>query len=283
MRCIFVCLAIAITSRNLPAAGLEIVQPRIEQYENGPKVPSDTVFSGGEAVYLSFRIGGLKATGEDDDHIHLTYTVGAFDPSGQPFATPKSGEIQTTLAEEDKKSKWMPKVRYDFRLPETPTPGMYAVKIHVRDENAEGAAVDAEVPFHVGGLQFDPAAGLAIYNFRFLRSEREEDVVPAGGAFRPGESVWVKFDMAGHKFGEKNKFDVSYGVALKDSTGKTLYAKPDAAGRTADSEYPTRFVPGVFSLDLDKKIAAGTYSIVISVRDAVGNQTVESVHEFRVE
>jgi len=283
MRLIIFFFALAFVASSLPAAGLEIVQPRIEQYENGPRIPADTVFSGGEAVYLSFRIGGLKATGEDEDHIHLTYTVGVFDSSGQSFATPKSGEIQTTLAEEDKKSKWMPKVRYDFRLPQTPAPGTYSVKIHVKDENADGAATDAEVPFHVGGLQFDPAAGLGVYNFRFLRSERDADVVPPGGAYRAGESVWVKFDMAGHKFGEKNRFDVSYGVALKDSTGKTLYAKPDAAGRAAESEYPTRFVPGVFSLNLDKNIAPGTYSIVISVRDAVGNQTVESVHEFRVE
>jgi hypothetical protein len=283
MRPIIFFFALAVGSHNLAAAGLEIVQPRVEQYENGPRVPADTVFSGGEAVYLSFRIGGLKATGEDDDHIHAAYSVGVFDSSGKSFAEPKSGEIQTTLAEEDKKSKWMPKVRYDFRLPETPVPGIYAVKIHVRDENAEGAAAEVEVPFHVGGLQFDPAAGLAIYNFRFLRSERDADVVPAGGAYRAGESVWVKFDIAGHKFGEKNRFDVSYGVTLKDAAGKALYAKPDAAGRTAESEYPTRFVPGVFSLDLDKKIAPGTYSMAISVRDAVGNQTVESAHEFRVE
>ena len=283
MRFIFFCLALAFVSHSLAAAGPEIVQPRIEEYENGPRAPADTVFSGGQAVYLSFHIGGLKATGEDEDHIHATYTAEVFDSSGQSFAKPQSGEVQTTLAAEDKKSKWMPKVRYDFRLPETPAPGKYTVKIHVRDENVDGAAADVEVPFQVGGLQFDPAAGLAIYNFRFLRSERDADVVPAGGAYRPGESVWVKFDIAGYKFGEKNRFDVSYGVTLKDPAGKTLYTKPDAAGRAAESEYPTRFVPGVFSLDLDKKIVPGAYSVVITARDAVGNQMIESAHEFRVE
>jgi hypothetical protein len=283
MRWIFLCLAVSFISHSLPAAGLEIVQPRVEQYENGPRAPSDTVFSGGEAIYLSFRIGGLKATGEDDDHIHATYSVEVFDSSGQSFAKPKSGEIQTTLAEEDKKSKWMPKVRYDFRLPETPVPGLYVVKIHVKDENAESAAADVEVSFHVGGLQFDSAAGLAIHNFHFLRSERDADLVPEGGSYRAGESVWVKFDLAGYKFGEKNRFDVSYGVALKDDTGKILYSKPDAAQRTAESQYPTRFVPGVFSLELDKKRPPGMYSVVISVRDAIGNQTIESAHEFRVE
>jgi hypothetical protein len=283
MRRIFLCFVLAAASRSLPGAGLEVVQPRIEQYENGPRVPADTVFSGGEAVYVSFRIGGLKATGEDDDHIHAAYTAAVFDASGQSFAKPKSGEIQTTLAEEDKKSKWMPKVRYDFRLPQTPVPGLYAVKIHIQDENAEGAAADVEVPFHVGGLQFDATAGLAIYNFHFLRSERDADLVPEGGSYRAGDGVWVKFDIAGYKFGEKNRFDVSYGVTLKDAADKTLYAKPDAARRTAESEYPTRFVPGVFSLDLDKKTGPGVYSVVITVQDAVGNQTVESVHEFRVE
>src|SRR5258708_3431352 len=210
MRLITFLFALAFVANSLPAAGLEILQPRIEQYENGPRIPADTVFSGGEAVYLSFRVGGLKATGEDDDHIHLTYTVGGFDSSGQSFATAKSGEIQTTLAEEDKKSKWTPKVRYDFRLPETPAPGIYSVKIHVKDENADGAAADAEVPFHVGGLQFDPAAGLGVYNFRFLRSERDADVVPPAGAYRAGEVVWVTFPTPTPKIAPAPQACVTY-------------------------------------------------------------------------
>jgi hypothetical protein len=259
------------------------VQPRVEEYENGPRVASDQVFAGSQAVYVSFRIGGLKATGEDEDHLHATYTVEAFDSSGKSVAEAKTGEIQTRLAQEDKKSKWMPKVRYDFRLPETPMPGTYAVKIHVQDENAEGTAANAELPFRVGGLELDPAAGLAVYNLHFLRSDRDTDVVAKGGSYRAGDSVWVKFDLAGYKFSEKNRFDVSYGVTLKDPEGKTLYSKPDAAHQTSESPFPTRFVPGVFSLELSKNTAPGTYVIVITAQDAIGNQTIESPHEFRVE
>jgi hypothetical protein len=162
-------------------------------------------------------------------------------------------------------------------------PGTYTVKIHVQDENAEGSAADVEVPFRVAGLETDPAAGLAVYHFRFLRSEREADVVPAGGSCRPGDSVWAKFEMAGYNFGDKNRFDVSYGVTLKDAVGKVLYAKPDAARQTAESVYPTRFVPGAFGVELDPKSAPGTYVLVINAQDAIGNQTTESVHEFLVE
>ncbi len=259
------------------------MQPRVEEYENGPKAPSDQVFAASQAVYISFRIGALKATGEDDDHLHALYKVEAFDPSGQPVATAKSGEIKTILAPEDKKSKWMPKVRYDFRLPETPVPGIYLVKIHVQDENAEGAAADSELSFKVGGLEFDPAAGLAVYNLRFLRSDRDADVVPVGGSYRAGDSVWVKFELAGYKFGGKNRFDVSYGVTLKDSEGKILYSKPDAAHQTSESLFPTRFVPGAFAIELTRQTAPGKYVIAISAQDAIGNQTIESPHEFRVE
>ncbi len=259
------------------------MQPRVEEYENGPRAPSDQVFAGSQAIYVSFRIGALKATGEDDDHLHASYRVEAFNAAGELVATAKTGEIQTVLAAEDKKSKWMPKVRYDFRLPETPVPGTYKVKIHVQDENAESAAADAELLFQVGGLEFDPAAGLAVYNLHFLRSDRDADVVPAGGSYRAGDNIWVKFDLAGYKFGDKNRFDVSYGVTLKDSEGKTIYSKPDAAHQTAESLFPTRFVPGTFGIELSKQAAPGTYVMVISAQDAIGNQTIESPHEFRVE
>jgi hypothetical protein len=264
------------------AADLTVESAQLHDYEDGPPVASGSKFRPGEKVFLTFQIGGFQST--EDDHIQLAYEITATDPDQKPLAPVKSGTIEAELAPEDKKkgSQWMPKIRYEVQVPETPVAGTCHLQIQVADK-ISGARATKDVPFTVPSAAVEPSDTLAIKNFQFLRSESEKDKLPEGGAYRPGDAVWVRFDITGYKFGPKYRYHVKYGLALLDSTGKSMFSNPNAAEDTNESFYPRMYLPAKFSLNLDKNIRAGEYKLVVSLGDPVGQQTFEGIRVFRVE
>ncbi|MEO8128655.1 MAG: hypothetical protein ABI822_16255 [Bryobacteraceae bacterium] len=266
----------------LLAADLAAVNIQLHDYEDSPAVPAGQPFRASETVYLSFHISGFGAT--EDDHIHLTYDISAFDPDKRPLGPAKTGKIETQLAPEDKKKGhvWLPKVRYQVKLPVTPTAGMYNIKVELTDK-INGAKQTVDVPFPVEAPHFTPSDKLTIQNFRFLRSESEKERLPEGGAFRHGDAIWARFDITGYKFGPGNRYEVKYGLDLKEPEGKSLFSNPNAAEDKSESFYPRTSIPGELRLNLDKNTKSGDYTLVILVSDPIGNQTFESSHAFRVE
>src|SRR5689334_23230711 len=97
----------------LSVAQLAVVNPRFLEYEDGPGVSANSFYRAGDMVFLTFQISGFKTTGEDDDQFHVTWEIKATDPADRPIAEPKRGNMEAELAPEDKKSKWMPRVRYN--------------------------------------------------------------------------------------------------------------------------------------------------------------------------
>jgi len=65
--------------------------------------------------------------------------------------------------------------------------------------------------------------------------------------------------------------------------GGSLYKEPKAAEQQETSFYPKLYVPGILSLNLTKDLAPGEYSIVMRVRDELGQQDLEQTHKFTVE
>jgi hypothetical protein len=263
-------------------AELTIVNPQLHDFEDGPPVASTDSFGAGKTVFLSFQIGGFQAT--EDDHIQLAYEISTIDPAQKPLGPVKTGKVEAELAPEDKKkgAQWMPKIRYQIQIPATPAPGAYQIQIHVNDQ-ISGARLVKDVPFLVRSTGIESSDTLTIRNFRFLRSEGEKDRLPEGDAYRPGDAVWAHFDITGYKFGPNNRYDVKYGVSLRDAAGKTLFSNPNAAQDTNESFYPRTYIPGEFSLNLDKNIRPGDYTLVLALFDAIGQQSFESNHLFRVE
>ena len=276
---IFFALTLAIP---LWAAELSAVNVQLHDYEDSPPVPASQAFRASETVYLSFQISGFQPT--EDDHIQLSYEIVATDPAKRPLGPPKSGKIEAELAAEDKKKgqQWMPKLRYQIQLPVTPAAGAYGFQLQLTDK-INGAKYAVDIPFHVDALGVTPSETLTLRNFRLLRSESEKDRLPEGGAFRPGDAVWARFDITGYKFGPGNRYEVKYGLALKDASGKALFSNPEAAQDKSESFYPRTFIPGEFSVNLDKNIKPGDYTLVIFLGDPLGNQTFESAQVFRVE
>jgi len=138
------------------------------------------------------------------------------------------------------------------------------------------------VPFQVRGHEVAPSDTVVVRNFQFLKSE--EDTVPMEKpAYKPGDAVWVKFDITGFKYGEKNKTDVSYSTSFLSPTGKVLWTQPELAVEQSESFYPKRYVAAQMGLNLLPNTRPGEYTIVLTVKDAVSGQTVESKYTFAVE
>lgn len=278
MRLIGCLLTFAAVALSAPKP-LSIQRIALSQYEDGPNVGAGYEFVPGEAIFFSFHISGYKAIGDEGPRVSVTFSVQAFDPKGVPIVEPVSGKVDTELDPEDK--DWMPKGRATIAVPEAAPSGQYTIELAITDRVAQTQA-SAKAVFHVKGLTIQPSDKLVVRNFHFYR--REEDRQPLTMAnFRPGDTLWAKFEMTGYKFGAKNAFEVGYGLAVLRPNGETMFRQADAAVEKQASFYPRTFLPAAMSLNLDKDLKPGTYTLVVLVSDKVGGQSVESRQEFTVE
>ena len=254
---------------------LTIVNTALLEVEDG-FARSDRAYLSGETVYLAFNIQGYTA--DRTSHVKLSYRIDALDPNGVPFVEPEIGKVDTELAPQD--AKWMPRVRFSPTLPPFADSGKYKLAIRVTDELTK-AQVSQEVPFQVTGRDVEPSNTLVVRNFQFSRQE-DGDPLPTP-AYRRGDVLWASFDLTGYKAGEKNTIQVDYHVAVYNAENKLLFQQPEPAQEKGASFYPRRYVHAVFSLNLESTILPGEYTIVLTARDAIGNQTSESRHKFTVE
>jgi hypothetical protein len=263
--------------RAVPATpALQTSGPVISQFEDGPPLSGQKLVVG---EYAFFRFGVLNFKTSDDGKVQVSGRVQVFDPRGTPVAPADEVAVATSLRDEDK--DWRPVFRSQFQLPGIAPPGTYKIHFEAIDQQTKKKA-EGETTFEVDGRNVPPSPALAISGIGFYRAA--EDETPLGvAAYRPGDSVWVRFDATGYKYGEQNAIDVTYDVAVMDSTGKQLFAQPDAAVEKSQAFYPQPWVPGSFSLTLQPDMKTGTYTIAVTARDAVGKQTVTEKADFKVE
>ncbi|MCX6619898.1 MAG: hypothetical protein NTY38_02230 [Acidobacteria bacterium] len=276
-----VCLAGLVAAASLlwsaPARKIVIASAALHQFEEGPTLPSGHQFVPGDTVFFGFQVGGYQA--DEERKIHLEYSVDAFDAKGIPLVAQIKGAIETMLSDEDK--NWLPKERQSILLPSFIEPGTYQIVLGVKDV-LNGSQARGVYNFTVRGRSIEPSDTLVVRNVRFLRAE--DDQAPLNVvAYRQGDAVWARFEITGYKFGANNQMDVAYGLSVLRPTGQVLYAEPNAAREKDQSFYPKRYVPGVLSLKLTPDIATGEYTIVLRVRDNVGNQDFETKCRFRVD
>jgi hypothetical protein len=262
-----------------PPKPLAIQNVALSQYEDGPGLPASSHFLPGETVCLSFQVSGYRATGEDEQSIKLAWSVEVKDPAGVPILEPQAGRIAAGLAQEDK--NWMPKVRQSILVPPFAPSGVYRITMVVNDEVAK-AEVRKEAEFQVRGRDVEPASELTLRNVHFYRGEEDKDPLTMA-AYRPGDTVWVKFDIVGFKLGEQNRFEVGYGIAVLRSNGETMFQQPEAAVEHGQTFYPQRYVPAALSLNLTKDLHPGEYAVIVTAADKVGGQKTETRQTFRVE
>ncbi|MBZ5612130.1 MAG: hypothetical protein LAP38_28055 [Acidobacteriia bacterium] len=256
---------------------LAIVAVAFAQFDDGPPTAHDEQFVPGETLFFRCQVEGYKKS--DKDEVHLTYQVEAADASGVALRETESGKVEATLSQEDK--NWMPKIRYTVVVPPLAESGQYHVLVKVKDE-LSGTAVEERATFLVTGRDVAPSDTLAVRNFRFFRGENDAAPLQVA-AYRPGDALWARFDMTGYKIGEKNLFDIEYGLVVLRADGSTAYSQPEAATAKEAPFYPQRYQPGELNLNMPKDIATGVYTIVLTVRDNLGNQTAETREKFSIE
>ncbi len=258
---------------------LKIVEPVFRQYDGGPLLAANHAFLEGENVVFGFQIAGFKENNKDA--FKLRYQILVSDKDGvllvEPFFSGTGGEI----SEQDRKSNWMPRVNYEFQLPTVLPRGQYFVHVSVTDEIANAEAKQ-DIPFPVNGPTVELSDVLAVRDFRFLRSERDGPPLnPA--SYRPGDPIWARFEITGYKTGEKNEFQVDFGLSVTDTSGKVLYTNEPAAEDSGKPFYPQKYVKGLLNLTTQKNTPTGSYTLVLTVHDRIGNQVNETRYPYRLE
>jgi hypothetical protein len=265
-----------------PPPKLAIFHPVFAQYEDGPPMAKDSQFMPGESLFFSCQMEGFTRSPADKDEnrkVFLTYKLEAKDSRGILLQVAATGKEDSEVSPEDK--EWKPKIRETIVIPALADSGEYQVLLHVRDE-VSGQVADGRATFTVKGRDVAPSDTMIVRNFRFLRSEDESKPLQVA-AYRPGDSVWARFDMTGYKLGEGNKLDIGYGLSVLGPDGKVVYAEPNAADQKEQPFYPQRFQPGILNLNLAKDQPVGEYTIVLTIHDTLGKQTYETREKFSVE
>lgn len=260
-----------------PVGTLGITSTTLHQFEDGPPIPAGHRFIPGETVFFSCQVRGYRPTPEQK--VLLSYKIDAVDSMGVPIVATDTGKVDTELAPQDK--EWMPKIRRAVLIPPHVPPGQYRITAEVKDE-VSGQEAKTEVSFQVYGRRVEPSDTLVVRNFRFLRNEQDDNPLPVA-AYRPGNTLWARFEMTGFKIGEKNRIHVEYGIAILSPSGKQLFAQEQAAVEEDSPFYPKRYVPGQLSLNIQPKTPPGEYTLLVTVRDQVGGQTFETRQTFRIE
>lgn len=262
---------------------LAIVHPVFARSEDGPPEASDEDFVSGETIYFSCQAEGYRRLDKRDDYgkqnISMKYQIAVRDKSGVLLQPIEDGKLETIVTQEDK--DWKPKLRDSIVVPPLADTGEYTVVVKLSDELAK-ANVEKSAVFHIKGRDVAPSDALVVRNFRFLRGEDDIKPLPVA-AYRPGDSVWARFDMTGYKVGEKNQMDIEYGLSVLREDGAVVYAEPQAANQKIQTYYPQRYQPGELNLNLAKDQPLGKYTIVLSVRDNLGQQMYETRETFSVE
>jgi hypothetical protein len=278
-RLLFAACFVALAVYSAPPRVLAIRNVALSQYDDGPGVTTASYFVPGETVFVSFQVAGYTPEGDDEQAIRLEWKVDAADPAGKPIVPPESGKVAAALTQEDK--NWMPKIRHTVQVPPFAPPGVYRIALWVKD-NVAGTEVRAEAQFAVRARVVEPSAKLAVGNVAFYRGE--DDKAPLSVvAYKPGDTVWIRFDIVGFKLGEGNAYDTGYGVAVLRPNGETLFEQKEAAGERDRSFYPRTYLPAGLSLNLTADLAPGEYTAVITASDKTGTQTAEARVTFRVE
>lgn len=257
------------------AASLQIIRlDLLDSFADYP-IAADSVFSPGDIVNVAFN---LKNYAESEVYrMKVSWRISTTGPADLPFAPGAEGVIDEELAPEDE--GWEPLVRYQAQLPYHLPSGVYRIHVEAKDE-LSGATAEGDLDVRVAGAPVVQSDTLSLQNFTFS--------LTAGGtplrqsAYRPGATIFASFDITGYKLGEGNSYELSSHLDLLDVEGSKVYSF-NPASEKGSSFYPRLSVPASFRFDLDPTIKPGEYTLVLTVTDLVGQQSLTSLETFEVQ
>ena len=259
---------------------LAIVQAGIQANEDAPFAPANYEFLPGEYLYFTFTISGYQTEKKADAiRLHLEYVVDLEDSKGVPLTPPESGTIQDELHPQD--SDWLPKRRQSFQLPSQVAAGSFNVQVTVHDAVAK-TQIKKQFKFRIGGRKLLPTETLGVQNFHFYRTENDTEPLEVV-AYRPGDTIWARYDIVGFKTDAKHAYKVDYALTVYRPDGTVFLSAPKAGEQSSADFYAAQFIPGVLSLTTTGDSPHAEYTIVLTVQDEIGKQTFEHKYPFRVE
>ncbi len=271
-------MALAVAVAGFAAdAKLAIVRASVQMIEDGPSLATGESYVAGETIYFSCHIAGFQVSPKEK--IALTWDIAVHDGAGLPLVPPYAGKVEADILQEDK--KWTPKARHNFLIPPHAPAGEYKIVFHAKD-TLSGSEVTQDLVFLVRGPKIEPSETFVVRNLRFFRAEEDRQALREV-AYRPGDTLFARFEMLGYKLGPENAFDVDYGIEILKATGESLFAQPAAAGEKDATFYPRRLVPGVMNLPIPKDLPKATYVLVIKANDKIGGTASETKANFTVE
>ncbi len=255
---------------------LAIVQGVLhDQREDAPAISANYRFVAGEVLYLSYRIAGYSVKNEA---VELRWQMYVTDPDGLLLAPIEHGDVKQEVSPNDK--DWLPRVDQAIPLPPQLYAGVYAIHLRVSDETAQATAEES-VAFRVRGPVKEKVDGVLIRALHFYRGE--DDPTPIDPAvFHPGAQVWSRFEIAGYHSGEKNAYDVEYGLAVYRPSGELLFEQQLAANEHDTPFYPKLWLMGGFNLNLGADLTPGEYTVKVQVRDKLAGKSGEQSAVFQV-
>ncbi|HEY1950633.1 MAG TPA: hypothetical protein VGG97_26705 [Bryobacteraceae bacterium] len=261
---------------------LAILDAGVERSEDAPFAAGDYRFYPGDYLYFRFQIGGFAIHSDEAKQIRsisLAYEVTPLDAAGIPLAAPASDTIKAELNPEDK--NWTPKRRVSFLLPSFMAAGEFHLRVTVKDLIANTETTH-DYPFGVAGTEIVPSSTLTVENFRYFRKEDDRQSIELP-AYRPGDTVYARFDMVGHQFSPDHKYHLAYGLTVNKPDGKVFVQEPNAAQLTSDSFYPAQFVPGDIAITTSHDSPKGVYVVLLNVKDLIANRTYQAKSTFSLE
>jgi len=276
-------LSLLFGSRSAQAdSGLAVIRAGVQQSEDAPFVPADFRFMPGDYVYFTFDIAGFHVRTNPEAgtrHMSLTYEITPQDSENVSLAPTIKGGIDVDLNPEDK--EWTPKRRASFLLPSYVAAGQYHLHVAVQDSIAK-AETTADVPFLIGGVKVLQPDVITAQNFAFLRKENDREPLEVP-AYSPGDTVFARFNLVGFRLGQKNEYNLSYGVTVLRPDGRPFLNNPQAAELKGDSFYPAKYLPGTIALTVPPNAERGQYVITLALHDLIGNRTSEFKQSFSIE
>jgi len=267
---------------EMPKA-LAVVEARIENAEDAPAVPPGYEFLPGDFLYFQFDISGFQIKGSEDSgprRISLAYSIQLEDENGVLLAPAQHQQIEEDIAPQDK--DWTPRRRASLLLPSYAVYGTCHLKLIVKDLLAK-TQVEREYPFILAGRRVKELPQLSIQNLRFLRSDEDGPGLTVV-AYRPGDTVWARFDMTGFHVGPDNAVQLSYGVLVRRPDGKVMFSQTNAAKESLKGLfYPPQVVPGVLSVTTTSDLEHGDYVLSVQLRDDIEGKSADISGKFRIE
>ena len=263
-----------LASAVLTAQGLEIVNATISAFAGGNAVPADREFLAGERVHLSFAAKGFKSIA-DTGNIFLEYVVEPVDCHGVLFDKPLEGRTIVTTRRAESRP-----FRVEFSIPQAPRSGEGKFRVTVHDRVGEQVA-RTEVPFLVASDLADPSGEFEVTAFQYFSSEYSDQPL-TNPRFRAGETAWGRFYLSGYRTVESNRYRLSYGVTLREKSGRVVFQEQQAVSESKESFYPRTHVPGLISVRLESTIRPGDYVLEIAAADEIAKAKTVATVPLRV-